>query len=82
VDVYVVRLITRAENSCVNEEALTCWGLSHQIKFIVGQSGGSPAEIEGSNSTVAWMSVVGVVSRPEESLCANEEVLTHRRHIK
>jgi hypothetical protein len=81
VDVYVVRLINYAETSCVNEETLAYWGLSHQIKFIVGQSGGSPAEIGGSNSTVAWMSVVGVISRPEES-CANEEFLTHRGHIK
>ena len=31
----VVRMITHAEKSCVNDEAVTLWGLSHQIKFNV-----------------------------------------------
>ena len=34
----------------MNEEVLIYWELSHQIKYNVGQSGRSPAEIAGSNS--------------------------------
>ena len=41
---------------CVNEEVLTHQGLSHQIKYNIGYSGRSPADIAGSNSTEAWMS--------------------------
>jgi hypothetical protein len=41
----------------VNEQILTYWGLSHQIKYIVGQSGRSLAEIVGSNTNEIWTSV-------------------------
>jgi len=48
-------LITRPEESCVNEEVLTHRALSRQVKYNIGYNGTSPAEIVRSNSTEAWM---------------------------
>jgi len=72
-------MITRPEKTLfVNEEVLTHYGLSNQVKYNVRPGVRWPAEIASSNSNKAWMSVIVLITRPENSLCINEETLSHK----
>jgi hypothetical protein len=62
----------------VNEKVLTRQGRSHQIKYTIGHSGRSTTEIAVRTPPKhECSSLVQLITRPEESLFVNEEVLTH-----
>ena len=62
----------------MNKEVLTHYGLSHQVTYNVNPYGHWPANIAGSNSNKVWISVIVLITGPEESY-VNEEALTDRK---